>query len=122
MGIIYYSRYFEFFEIARTELLKSIGLEVTEIEKAGYFLPVVTAHCEYKKSARFEDEITIRSSIEKQPKPTLQINYEILNSETQELLVKGHTIHAFTDRNNKPVRPPKLVTTKLKLSNSGEEL
>ena len=57
MGIVYYSRYFEFFESARTELLASIGLAVRNIEEDDVFLPVVNATCDYKRSAKFEDEI-----------------------------------------------------------------
>ena len=63
MGVVYYSRYFEYFEQGRTELLNSIGLNVSEIENQGIFLPVVLAHCEYNKGARFEDKITIISKI-----------------------------------------------------------
>ena len=54
---------FEFFEEARTELLANIGLIVTEIEKKGFFLPVVSAKCEYKEGARFEDQIIISTRI-----------------------------------------------------------
>ena len=59
MGIVYYSRYFEFFESARTELLKSIGISVRDIEADNIFLPVVSATCDYRKSAKFEDELII---------------------------------------------------------------
>ena len=47
MGIVYYSRYFEYFEEARTELLASVGLVVTEVEKKGIMLPVISSHCDY---------------------------------------------------------------------------
>jgi acyl-CoA thioester hydrolase len=123
MGIVYYSRYFEFFEVARTELLKSIGLDVTEIEKEGYFLPVISAHCNYRQGARFEEIIMIISSIKKLPHPTLRIDYEIQDFTTQKILVTGYTDHAFINQNDKPVRPPKNVISKLKkhLTRSGEE-
>ena len=63
MGIVYYSRYFEYFEEARTELLASIGLGVTDVEKKGIMLPVISSHCDYLKGARFEQNIIIRASI-----------------------------------------------------------
>ena len=47
MGIVYNTRYLEYFEESRTELLKSIGLSVTKIEEAGIRLPVVTSYCRY---------------------------------------------------------------------------
>ena len=56
MGIVYYSRYFEYFEEARTELLNSIGLNITSIEKNGIFLPVISTHCEYKKGLKLYEK------------------------------------------------------------------
>ena len=57
MGIVYYSRYYEYFEEARTELLGSIGLDVIEVEKTGITLPVISSHCDYKRGAKFEQNI-----------------------------------------------------------------
>ena len=87
MGVVYYSRYFEFFEQARTEMLKSINLIVTDIEKAGYFLPVVTATADYKEGARFEDKIFIRTMIKKVPRARMKIDYEVYRKIDNQLLV-----------------------------------
>ena len=59
MGLVYYARYFEYFEQARTELLNDLGIIVTKIEEEGYFLPVVSATCDYKEGAKFEDEVIV---------------------------------------------------------------
>ena len=77
MGVVYYTRYLEYFEAARTEMLKSIGLIVTDIENKGFFLPVVSAHCDYKQGANFEDEITIRymALLTMMAKPSGPLNY-----------------------------------------------
>ncbi len=106
MGVVYYTRYLEYFEAARTELLKSIGMSVTHIEENGYYLPVVTVYCEYKSGANFEDRLIVKSSINEMPKARLKIHYQVLRQ--GDLIVKGYTIHAFTDLNSKPKRPPKL--------------
>ena len=71
MGMVYYTRYLEYFEAARTELLRSIGLEVTKIEQLGYFLPVISCNCEYKKSARFDDKLEIITQITDIPRSTM---------------------------------------------------
>lgn len=105
MGVVYYTRYLEYFEAARTELLKSIGLIVTDIENEGFFLPVVSAHCDYKQGANFEDEITIRSTINEKPKARLKIDYEVLKDDA--VLVTGYTFHGFTDHDGNAKRPPK---------------
>ena len=107
MGVVYYARYYEYFEAARTELLQSISIDVTSIEDEGYFIPVITSHCDYKLGANFEDLLLVKTLINKPPKSTMRIDYEIYRSNSNELLVTGHTIHAFTDQSGKAVKPPK---------------
>ena len=107
MGVVYYARYYEYFEAARTELLQSISIDVTSIEDEGYFLPVITSHCDYKLGANFEDILLVKTLINKSPKATMRIDYEIYRSNNNELLVTGHTIHAFIDQSGKAVKPPK---------------
>lgn len=112
MGVVYYTRYLEYFEAARTEMLKSIGLIVTDIENEGFFLPVVSAHCDYKEGARFEDAIIIRTSINEKPKARLRIDYEVLRGDS--VLASGHTIHGFTDHDGNAKRPPEMFMTVMK--------
>jgi acyl-CoA thioester hydrolase len=114
MGIVYYSRYFEFFEQARTELLKSKGITVTDIEESGITLPVILAHCEYVSSAKFEDKLVIISQINELPISKLKINYFIKANGANDIIVKGYTYHAFMKKNGKPTRAPKLVLNKIK--------
>ncbi len=80
MGIVYYSRYLEYFEAARTELLRSIGLNVTKIEEMGYFMPVISCSCQYKDSAKFDDELNIIASIKESPRSSMTIEYAIFNT------------------------------------------
>ena len=72
MGIVYYSRYFEYFEQARTEMFSSVGLNVTKIEEDGIHLPVISSHCDYKKGASFEDDLIIKTCVNEFPKSTLK--------------------------------------------------
>ena len=107
MGVVYYARYYEYFEAARTELLQSIDIDVTAVEDDGYFMPVVTSHCDYKIGATFEDILLVETFILELPKATMRIDYEIYKNKNSDLLVSGYTTHAFTDKSNKPVKPPK---------------
>lgn len=113
MGIVYYSRYFEFFESARTELLSSIGIAVKDIEKNDIFLPVVKATCDYRKSAKFEDELIIISSISEIPTARLNIDYEVL-AHDKSVIANGSTMHGFIDKSGKPKRPPVFLVEKIK--------
>ena len=114
MGIVYYARYYEYFEAARTEVLQSLGIRVTVIEHEGYLLPVITSHCDYKVGANFEDTLVINTIINDQPKSRLRIDYEVHRDNSDELLVSGYTLHAFTDKSGKAVKPPKQLLETLK--------
>ena len=109
MGIVYYSRYYEYFEEARTELLNSIGLDVTSIENQGIQLPVIESHCEYSKGAKFEQDLIIKTAILDIPKARLKIDYNVYKDHSNELLVKGYTVHAFMNQSGRAIRTPDLV-------------
>ena len=114
MGIVYYSRYFEYFEEARTELLDSIGLDVTSIEKEGLELPVIESHCEYLKGAMFEQKLIVKASIKDIPRAKLKISYNVFQNQSKEVLATGYTIHAFIKPTGKATRVPNLVLESIK--------
>ena len=113
MGIVYYSRYFEYFEEARTELLASIGLGVTDVEKKGIMLPVISSHCDYLKGARFEQTIIIRAIISTSPRSKLQIDYSVFIEDEKEPIATGYTEHAFVNDKGAVVRAPKIILERL---------
>jgi acyl-CoA thioester hydrolase len=115
MGLVYYSRYFEFFEEARTELLEIMGVKVTAIEDLGYFLPVISAKCDYKEGAKLEDVIIVKTALQPIIGIKLKIIYEVYRKADNHLLVTGHTLHVFTDKKGTPKRPPKFFIEKFKL-------
>ena len=109
MGIVYYSRYFEFFEEARTEMLSLIGLDYSNIEENGAMLPVIEAHCEYKKGATFSQDIIVKTYIRELPKLKIKFEYEICLAGSDENLLTGYTVHACTNLEGKPVKMPKYI-------------
>ncbi len=107
MKFAYYGRYFEYFEQGRSDLLRQIELPYPEIEREGYFLPVVEAHANYVKSARYDDELLIKTIFKELPQARLLIEYEVFNTATSDLLATGHTIHSFLNASSgKPTRAP----------------
>jgi len=114
MGITYYSRYLEFFEQARTELLNSLSLNVSDIENLGFYLPVITAHCEYKISTKFEDKIIVKSQISENPKLKLKIDYKITKNKSNQIVVSGYTHHVFMNKDSKVIRVPDFIKNILK--------
>jgi acyl-CoA thioester hydrolase len=109
MGTVYNSRPLEWFECGRTELLRGIGLPYATLETRGVFLPVVEAHLEYLGRARYDDllQLTITSTF--QGRARLRCEVQIVHAPTAKPVVRGYTIHAFTDAAGKPVRPPAWV-------------
>ena len=113
MGVVYYARYFEYFEEARTELLRSVGINVPDIENAGYYLPVIACNCYYKNPVKFDDDIVVITKIKDQPRSKLKIEYEVMKSDNI-LCANGETVHSFINKNGKAVKPPKEIINILK--------
>lgn len=107
MRTVYYGKYFEYFEQARSELLRSIGLPYAEIEKSGVFLPVIEAFARYRRSAQYDDLITVESLVEELPVARIRINYKIFEEKNVEPIVEGYTVHSFLNASTgKPTRAP----------------
>ena len=107
MGVAHHSSYFVWMEAARTELLRESGLSYRELEERGYLLPVVEAHCRFSKSVRYDDVITIESSLEQLRGASLRIGYRIFRAgDENPTVAEGYTLHAFTNREGRVVRTP----------------
>lgn len=106
MGIVYYARYFEYFERGRTELLRELGLPYRELESRGIGLPVVEAYCEYKRVSKYDAIIVVKTFIKEPPSARIRMDYELFDESEQTLLAKGYTVHPFVDPHGKPVKPP----------------
>jgi len=107
MGIVYYSRYFEFFESARDEMMRDMGLSNKELEQLGYYLPVIESHCEYKQGAEYNEDLAIKCNIPAAPRVKLRINY-VVKGKNDRMIANGYTEHAFIDEQGQPTRPPEV--------------
>lgn len=114
MGRVYYGRFYEYFEAARSHMLREMGMPYSEVEKTGTFLPVLESHCEYKNPATFEDILIIRTFIREMPAARLRIDYEVIKDGSGEIVAEGYTVHVFMSRDERPVRPPKIILDVLK--------
>lgn len=104
MGVVYHGSYLPWFEIGRTTLLKEMGLSYRQLEADGYRLPVLEVSAKYFRPAVYDDELTIVTTMTEKPLLRIRLEYEVRRGE--ELLATGMTVHAFIDREGKPVRPP----------------
>ncbi len=107
MKMVYYGKYFEYFEQARSELLRAVGLPYSEIEKSGIYLPVIEAFAKYRRSARYDDLITVESIIDEMPVARVRIAYKIFEPSEEEHIVEGYTVHSFLNaQTGRPTRAP----------------
>ena len=116
MGVAYYANYLRWFEIGRAELFRSLGLSYKSVEDQGIFLPVSEAFCKYKNAARYDDVITIETSVDASVKGGLKLDYTILDQAGERVLATGYTKHACLDRNGRITRPPKFLRDTLQNS------
>ena len=109
MGVVYHANYVNFFEIGRTEWLRSLGYTYKSLEANGIFLPVIGIEINYKKPAKYDDVLTLETSLIEEPNIKIQFSHKIYNQEGI-LLVTGISKLVFLDKkNNKPVRCPKFL-------------
>lgn len=107
MGVMYYSRYFEYYEAARTDLMHDLGLSYKEIEGQGIMMPVVHSESDYLAGPGFDDQIICRTEIREIHKSRMEIFYTLYaNDDMTKIINKGQTVHAFLKMNGRPTRMP----------------
>lgn len=108
MKVVYYGRYFEYFEQARTDLLREQGLSYAEMERDGIFLPVIEAHATYRRSASYDDRIVIESIVREVPTARIRIDYVVTKEGSEDVLAEGYTVHSFLNAaTGRPARAPR---------------
>ncbi|MDR9364237.1 MAG: thioesterase family protein [Balneolaceae bacterium] len=107
MGYVYYGRYLEYFEVARTEMIRSLGIPYSRLEEDGFMLPVVYAQLEYKAPIHYDELMTIEVSVFEKPMVRLDTFYRVLTSRLEKPHVLGQVTLCFTDtENRRPCRAP----------------
>jgi conserved hypothetical protein TIGR00051 len=115
MGFAYNGNYLKYFEIGRTELMRHFDLIYSELEKAGYQLPLLEAHAYYHKAAFYDDLINIEAALDlNKIGPKIVFEYKLFRE--NELIAEGSTVHLFMKSDTKKAcRPPKFFLDKINL-------
>jgi acyl-CoA thioester hydrolase len=119
MGVVHHPRYLVWFEVARTELLRSLGGSYRDLEDAGTLLMVVEVEVRHRRPARYDDIVTVRTRVDAVGSVRLQFGYEVLRGET--LLAEGRTLLAACDREGRPRRFPAAFGALLEATSRGEQ-
>ncbi len=111
MGVVYHANYLVWFEVGRTDLLRHHGWTYRDMEADGFGLPVIEAHCCYRRPARYDDDLDIRTTGRLISAVRLRFDYSVVRAADETLLAEGYTVHASLDPQGRPRRlPPQVVT------------
>lgn len=114
MGVVYHGNYAQYFEMGRVEWLRKIGISYKWMEENGIMLPVVSLNMNYKKPAKYDDLLIVKTIFKKQESVKIEFDYEIRN-EKDELLTIANSTLVFVDmKTGRPVLPPEYILELLK--------
>jgi acyl-CoA thioester hydrolase len=106
MGVVYYANYLVWFEVARADLLRTLGWSYREMEESGISLPVIEARCEYRAPARYDDEIVIHTEGWLRSPVRMEFAYRISRKADGVVSAEGMTMHAALGKDGRPCRLP----------------
>lgn len=107
MGIVYYANYLRFFESARADYWRSLGRSYKDLEAAQIAMPVVEAHCNYKRPAHYEDILLVDTNVSEMRGASLRFTYVVRRG--GEVLAEGYTRHGIIGPDGRPRRIPEFM-------------
>ena len=109
MGVVYYGNYLTFFEVARAEFMRDLGLPYSQMEAKGYSLAVIEAGAKYHANVGYDALVSVMTKLSAPGRVRVRFDYRVLD-EDGKLLVEGHTVHACIGDQMKPMRLPPHLT------------
>ena len=109
MGFVYHANYFRWFEIGRSEMLRSRGASYKDIESKGFHLPLSEMYCKFNTPSQYDDILLIETSLDKHYRAGMKFDYQVFSENGDNLLASGYTKHACVDSGGRVVRPPKFL-------------
>lgn len=109
MGIVHHSNYAIWFEAGRTDFLKKSGVTYSSLEAKGILLPLYEMNCKFISPAKYEDEIIVITKLKFLSRVRIHFSYRVINTKSSKLLATGETMHAWTNKEMKPINPEKAI-------------
>ena len=116
MGVVYYSNFLTYFEVGRNEHFRQKGLPLAQLETEGLMEAIAEAHCVYRRGARYDDLIIVRTTTAELRRRAFRLEYQVQHQEEdgrRTLLAEGHTVSLFLDAEGNPVELPERVRAAL---------
>lgn len=109
MAYVYYGNYAQYFEVARVEWMRKLGLSYKKMEEDGIMLPVLKLEVNFHKPGKYDDLLTIKTIVKKKPSVRIEFHFEIYN-EQKELITTGFTSLVFVNmKRNRPTKAPQVI-------------
>ncbi|MGE5673748.1 MAG: acyl-CoA thioesterase [Mycobacterium leprae] len=109
MGVAYHANYLVWFEVGRTELMRSWGVPYADFEKRGIFVPVVEANVRFLASGRYDDLLQVETSVSELSPARVKFHYRVVRSSDGRLLCEGDTLHGFVSPAGRPMALAKVA-------------
>jgi len=113
MSYVYHGNYPEYLEMGRIEWLRKLGISYKKMEESGIMLPVIRLNINYKNPAKYDDLLTLETTLKKIPSVRIDFHYEIRNSDSQLITIAETTLAFVNMETNKPMRAPKYLLEKI---------
>ncbi len=105
-GVVYYARYLDWFEAGRTEILRNRGISYAELEKKGFFAPVVEIKVNYRKPVGYDDIVVLETAVSKIGNSSIKFIYKVFNKSSREIIAEAYTVNVFINKDMEPVPVP----------------
>jgi acyl-CoA thioester hydrolase len=107
MGIVHHSNYVKFFEVARTEWLRAMGITYAEMERRGVMMPIVDVAVKYRNPALYDELISVTAFVDEAPMARMTFRYEVRGEDGREIATGSTTLGFIDSQTRRPVRAPK---------------
>lgn len=115
MNFVYNGKYFEYFEVGRTEMMRDLNMPYRKIEEAGFQMPVIEAHINYKNPAFYDEALEIETKVDSLPELRVITNYTIRSIERNVIICDGYIVLVFRNKATGRIsRPPDFFINSIK--------
>ena len=123
MGVVHHTNYLRWFEMGRVAYLRAAGIELNQLMADGFMVPIIEVHCQFRQSARFDDEYEVLTTLASCSRVKIVYEYEIIRKRDGVLLAKGDSTNAFTNLEGKVERlsPPYYEKLQRMLAEEGKK-
>ena len=115
MGVVHHSNYVKFFEVARTEWLRAMGITYAEMERRGVMMPIVDVAVKYRNPALYDELISVTAFVDEAPMARMTFRYEVRGEDGREIATGSTTLGFIDKETRRPMRAPQWLMEVIKL-------